>query len=87
MILGIHHVYVEIYYNPKTLHRYLNVEYDAGVDRLGPKAKKLYTGNFRGFLLYLVGEYRHGWSQTGKKRIRKVISNSSLIKKVPFLKY
>ncbi len=81
------HVYAEVYYNPRAVHKYLDVEYGPEVNRLDPKAKKLYTGNFRGFLLYLAGEYRHGWSQSGKERIREVISNSSLTKKIPFLKY
>ena len=30
---------------------------------------------------------RYGWTQDGKRRIREVISNSSLTKKIPFLKY
>lgn len=69
------------------MHRYLDVEYGLEVNRLDPKTKKLFTGNFRGFLLYLAGEYRHGWSQAGKERIREVISNPGTIKKVEFLKY
>lgn len=81
------HVYAEVYYNPRALHRYLDVEYGPEVNRLDPKATKLYTGSFRGFLLYLAGEYRHGWSQASKERIRKVISNPGIIQKVEFLKY
>lgn len=78
------HVYIEIYYNPLTMLSYLDVEY---VDPKSKKSIKSFSGNFRGFLFYLTCELKYGWTQDSKRRIREVISNSSLTKKIPFLKY
>jgi hypothetical protein len=75
------HVYVDTWYNPLTLLSYLDVEY------VGPNAKKVISGNFRGFLFYLVCEHKYGWTQDSQRGIYDVISNPSLIKKIPFLKY
>ena len=77
------HIYAEVYYNPRTMLRYLDIEYV----NLKSKKLKIFSGNFRGFLFYLACELKYEWTQDSKQRIREVISNSSLIKKVPFLKY
>jgi hypothetical protein len=44
-----------------------------------------YSLNFRGFLLYLVGESRAKRQNNG--RLRKVISNRVILELVPFLQY
>ncbi len=81
------HVYVEIYYNPRTLVRYLDIEYVTPKLKSSNRLKELISGNFRGFLLYLACELKYGWTQASKQRISEVISNSSLTNKVPFLRY
>jgi hypothetical protein len=78
------HVYAETWYNPITKLRYLDVEY---VNPKSKKSKKLFSGNFRGFLFYLACELKYGWTQDSKRRIYEVISNPGLTKKVEFLKY
>ena len=45
-----------------------------------------YSLNFRGFLLYLNGEYQSRRKETNS-RIRQVISNPRVMEKAPFLRY
>jgi hypothetical protein len=49
------------------------------------RRKWKYSLNFRGFLLYLVGEARA--KRQNNKRLREVISNPAILKLAPFLQY
>jgi hypothetical protein len=81
------HVYVETYYNPLTMLRYLDVEYASPKLKKSKKLKELISGNFRGFLFYLACELNYGWTNDSERRIYDVIFNPSLVKKIPFLTY
>jgi hypothetical protein len=49
------------------------------------RRKWKYSLNFRGFLLYLVGEARS--KRQNNKRLREVISNPAILEMAPFLQY
>ncbi|MGH9990578.1 MAG: hypothetical protein ACREAS_09090, partial [Nitrososphaera sp.] len=60
--------------------RFVNITGDPSDRR-----KWKYSLNFRGFLLYLVGEARS--KRQNNKRLREVISNPAILEMAPFLQY